>query len=482
MNKTQIKFICAALLLINVVALPIFLFWWPGSSLSKVPIQGYIFIAEQNIIPLNSVVDMEICSQKELFQATNKNRKEKHPLSGVKVRLQGEKKFTITDERGFFELHDRRYNMENDFITIDIFHSGQQIRYPVIPALDLKNKDGKMLHIVNIKENGRVSVSYLNDEKAQAHERKQPVLMIHGFGPDFGAIHFIIKKNKWTQVQKIIEKDMDLDRFDVFIFEYPDDQDIMISSRELSCAVERLKWIYDKKVHLLAYSAGGLVCRHYSVSDWYLENSIEDILMIGTPNHGSDLAILHFDNDLEDGDGTASKEILTESDFLNALNNKTDNPIFKKIYRINSQLQNETGLNPSIRHAVIAGEVTQEIRTKMKQSQDELYGIAGEVAVFFDKLFNRNSNRDELMNRFEESYRQGNKSIDQIINEIPPGDFIVPLESSVIVNVPYVTIPFTHMELILPDDAEDIRYQLIKKFLLNEPLEGTEKQKVLKYL
>ena len=232
------------------------------------------------------------------------------------------------------------------------------------------------------------------------------------------------------------------------------------------------KRIYDKKLHLLAYSAGGLVSRHYSVSEWYIEDSIEDILMIGTPNHGSDLAILHFDNDLEDGDGTASRELLVESDFLNALNNKTDDPVLKKKYRINSQLQNETGLNPMIRHTVIAGEMTQKIRDKMEQSQDELYGIAGEVAVFFDKLFNRNSNRDELMNRFDESYRQGNKSIDKMIDEIPPGDLIVTLESAVIEDVPYVTIPFTHMGLILPETSEDIRYQLIKDFLLNGKLDN----------
>ena len=143
MNKTQIKFLFAAILLITVFAIPV-LFWWQGSPLSKMPIQGYIYIDKNNNAPLNSVVDTAICSQKELFRATNKNRKAKRPLSGVKVRLQGDKDFTLTDERGFFELYDHRYNMENDFITIDIFHSGQVIRYPVIPAPDLKSKNGKI--------------------------------------------------------------------------------------------------------------------------------------------------------------------------------------------------------------------------------------------------------------------------------------------------------------------------------------------------
>ena len=64
---------------------------------------------------------------------------------------------------------------------------------------------------------------------------------------------------------------------------------------------------------------GGLVIRHYTVSDWYIPGSVERFLMVGTPNHGCNKAILHLDWP-GDGDGTAAKQLLSYSDFIKVLN------------------------------------------------------------------------------------------------------------------------------------------------------------------
>ena len=478
MKFTPFKILIATILLTAVVSVTL-IFWLPGSPFRKIPVQGYVFIDKQTITPRNNSVAINIRSQKELFSEVNDTRNTLRPVSGVKVRFQGEKNYAVTDKRGFFELQERKYNIKKKFIDIDIFDSGmkgQTISYPAKPP-SLLDQNHKHTHIVHIKKNGNIAVSYLRGVDENVEKQKQPLLLVHGFGPDFGPIRFIRKVKNWTTIKNMIETDMDLDQFDVFLFSYPDDQDIIKSSGELADTIELIRRIYNQQIRLLGFSAGGLVCRHYTVCDWYLENSIQDLLIIGTPNHGSDLAVLHMENDFTDGDGGASIELIPGSDFLLALNNDTEELRLKKKYKINTQLQDEKGLNPDVPISIIAGEVTESIREELINSHESAVNSMAEIAFFFNDFLNgflgQGIDRHTLMMRFKESYKQGNNSINEMVDEIPPGDLVVNLDSAIIEGVPYITLSFTHLQLILPEDDLDIRYQVIKDYLITGNLRNS---------
>ncbi len=443
------------ILILGVLALGAVVLYRPGSFFKKVPIQGYVFISKKNSSLFKGTVKERAGSKKEFFSASNEDWKKKHPLVGVEVRVLGKELKATTDEKGFFEIRDRKYNLKKDVLVIETRQHGRIIEYPLKSKTGLEHNFDKVLHIVNIKEDGHVEVMYLKEDDYPEKRATLPVLMVHGFGPDFGPFKIPLEKKKWNQPKGMFEKDQDLKGFDFFLFEYFDDQDIVQSSKELSWAIERLGRIYEQKIVLLAFSMGGLVCRHYLVSDWYNEGSIEKLLMVGTPNHGCDLALVHLDMDLEDGDGTASEEIMVDSDFLRALNNKAINSSQKQKYRINGQLQDYRGLNPEIDYAIIAGEVTRKIKEGFRETKKSFMGIIYDIFDFFDKIFSEvlgeGLDKDQLLWFFEDLTREAGKPLEEIINGLPPGDLIVTLESVTIEGVPLVTIPYIHGYLILPE-------------------------------
>jgi pimeloyl-ACP methyl ester carboxylesterase len=135
--------------------------------------------------------------------------------------------------------------------------------------------------------------------------------------------------------------------FDVWFMHYPNDQPIAASSRFF---LDNLHDLYNdsySKISIVAHSMGGLVAREMLTSPelTYLEKirsglvpEVVDLIMVGTPNHGSELARFrlltefrdqwiqategkgHWLKWILDGAGEAKIDLLPDSKFLTDLN------------------------------------------------------------------------------------------------------------------------------------------------------------------
>ena len=478
MNKSQIKFLIALGLIITVIAIPVL--FRSAPFFQKITIEGYVFLSEKNSATLNPVHDFAFFSQKEMFNTCIESRDSKRPLAGVKVEIAGEGDFCFTNENGFFQLQRRQYHIKEDFINITLFNAGQTIKYPANPSPELNINNGRIFHLVNIPANGQVKIAFL--KKIQDSVQKHPVLMVHAFGPDFHPVQSIVNKNKWGRIKEIIKTDNDLMHIDAFERYYPNHQDIVLSSEKLSADMEILQRIYDTKAALLAYSTGGLICRHYLISENYITGSIDKLLMIGTPNHGRHPGILNFNAIFDKKDNSITKEITVGSLFLTALNNNTNKAAIKYQFKISSDLQDFRGLNTDVQYGIIAGEYTRAMKATMQKTHDEFVDIAEDLVIWMDEMLKEKFDRDKAMQMLKTPNSERDKFIDELMQGIPEGDLIVDLESALIQHVPFKVIPFDHASLIIPEEAEDIRYQLIKSFLLNGSLEIPGGQVELQYL
>lgn len=137
--------------------------------------------------------------------------------------------------------------------------------------------------------------------------------------------------------------------YTVLQFEYPNDQPIDDSSQLFADAMRQLKALGVRRVQVIAHSMGGLVSRHLLTdSRWYAGNArgheqypdVARLIMVGTPQRGSQWARLHlaaevrdqvvrlFSEDVHvldglfDGAGEAKLDLLPGSDFLHALNSQ----------------------------------------------------------------------------------------------------------------------------------------------------------------
>lgn len=126
---------------------------------------------------------------------------------------------------------------------------------------------------------------------------------------------------------------------------YPNDQTITDSTALLARELATLHNAGVTHITLIAHSMGGLVCRDLLTDPQYLANqnqrpAVDRLIMIGTPNYGSEVAHLRGFSELRDhavqmfsgdgmlfgavldGAGEAMIDLLPHSDFLTALNNR----------------------------------------------------------------------------------------------------------------------------------------------------------------
>ena len=135
--------------------------------------------------------------------------------------------------------------------------------------------------------------------------------------------------------------------FDVWFMRYPNDQPIAASSRFFLDKLHDLKKRSRHKISIVAHSMGGLVSRELLTSPElsYLEKArsglvpkVVELIMVGTPNHGSELARFqlltefrdqwiqategkgHWLKWILDGAGEAKIDLLPGSKFLTDLN------------------------------------------------------------------------------------------------------------------------------------------------------------------
>lgn len=122
-----------------------------------------------------------------------------------------------------------------------------------------------------------VQFSFVN---AQSDERL-PVLLIHGYhsGPEV-----------WTHWVNQLHRD----GFDAEAVYFENDDDCGSSeahASELDEIIEQFKVMTNSdKINIVAHSKGGLDARWYLANDLF-NDDVEKLIMIGTPNHGSPLAI-----------------------------------------------------------------------------------------------------------------------------------------------------------------------------------------------
>ncbi|MCK6470370.1 MAG: GPI inositol-deacylase [Planctomycetes bacterium] len=131
------------------------------------------------------------------------------------------------------------------------------------------------------------------------------------------------------------------------VFRYPNDQPIADSAKLLAKELARLRELQaTRSVTLLTSSMGGLVARAAVENPDLDPGNVRQMILVGTPNHGSALARFEFGLDLyehlasedergkarrlyemiEDGLGEAGKDLRPDSAFLKELNARPRNP------------------------------------------------------------------------------------------------------------------------------------------------------------
>ncbi|MGW8193936.1 MAG: esterase/lipase family protein [Desulforhopalus sp.] len=137
--------------------------------------------------------------------------------------------------------------------------------------------------------------------------------------------------------------------FDVWLMNYPNDQPIADSSRLLLAELRKLSAVGKQGIAMVAHSMGGLVCRDLLTNpeigyDLLVQQEkvakVDWLIMVGTPNHGSQMARLRIFSEARDqldrlfngkanplgfildGAGEARIDLLPGSSFLTELNGR----------------------------------------------------------------------------------------------------------------------------------------------------------------
>lgn len=184
-----------------------------------------------------------------------------------------------------------------------------------------------------------IGLSYVNDNigkpSGAALDRKA-VVLVHGLD-DPGKVWNVL-------APKLVKEGLN-----VWLMNYPNDQPIVESSRLLLSELERLRNDGIQHLSLIAHSMGGLVSREMLTNTTInyatlIANGqaprIQHLIMVGTPNHGSQLArfrvLAEFRDQLArlqkgqaglmdfilDGAGEAKIDLLPGSRFLTELNSR----------------------------------------------------------------------------------------------------------------------------------------------------------------
>ncbi len=107
------------------------------------------------------------------------------------------------------------------------------------------------------------------------------IILIHGLD-DPGKV--------WTSLAPVLQQQ----GFPTWLMEYPDDQPIQDSADLFHSEMQRLKALGVSRVVIVAHSMGGLVSRDLLTRPAFRQDAdmpqVDKLIMVGTPNHGSELA------------------------------------------------------------------------------------------------------------------------------------------------------------------------------------------------
>ena len=188
---------------------------------------------------------------------------------------------------------------------------------------------GKVARTFGLTAYGKTS-----DTRAEVDPATPSVVLIHGLD-DPGKV--------WMNLAPVL----DAQGFAVWIMRYPNDQPIVDSARLFFNELTGLKARGTATIAIVAHSMGGLVTRELLTSPQLVYTAALDadqipqivaLIMVGTPNHGSEVARLrlfgeirdqwvnmmegtgHWLRGIMDGAGEAKIDLLPDSLFLNTLN------------------------------------------------------------------------------------------------------------------------------------------------------------------
>jgi pimeloyl-ACP methyl ester carboxylesterase len=229
---------------------------------------------------------------------------------------------------------------------------------------------------------------------------------------------------------------------DVWQMSYPNDQPIVESADFFYKEIEKLKKSGIDRVNIISHSMGGLVSRELLTSPRIgysdkvrsgLAPEVTGLVMVGTPNHGSELARFRIFSEMRDqwvnivegqgsifrgvldGTGEAKIDLLPESEFLKSLNERPH--------------------PPGTRMLIIAGKVS-------PWEDSEIEGLFNSAIKSMPEL---GTNLMSELKDFSMSMSNG------------LGDGLVTVESSRLEGVEHQLVPGTHLSMIRNITSENSR-------------------------
>ena len=202
--------------------------------------------------------------------------------------------------------------------------------------------------VAEIEETFPEQVQKLKDSYGlyQWNKDSKTPLVLNAARPTVILIHGVDDPGKvWMN----LAPELDLKNVNVLKMRYPNDQDIRLSAEFFLQELKKLSAQDIKIISIVAHSMGGLVSRemltspnlkYKSLSDSGEIPKVDKLIMVGTPNHGSELAkfrvfaelreqFVHLFNNnghilsgIIDGTGQAKEDLLPGSEFLQSLNSR----------------------------------------------------------------------------------------------------------------------------------------------------------------
>jgi pimeloyl-ACP methyl ester carboxylesterase len=204
------------------------------------------------------------------------------------------------------------------------------------------------------------------DEDWRARTGSRPlVIIVHGFGSE--PEDFDVAREQMREAG-----------FGTAVFSYPNDAAIAFSARQFASALQEFERQYpERRLSLVAHSMGGLVSRAVIEDPAIAAGSnIDQLIMIATPNHGSNLARVPVSRDVWenwlDGEPDTVKTVFFES-VLDGLNEARIDlqPESELLARLNSLPR-----SPDVRYSLLLGnngpatrEQLDELRRRIIASQ-----------------------------------------------------------------------------------------------------------------
>ena len=170
-----------------------------------------------------------------------------------------------------------------------------------------------------------------------------------GQAPNRGAVVLVHGLDDPGKVWQDLRPALVQEGYDVWQFEYPNDQPLAESAVMLFQELQTLRAEHIAHISIVAHSMGGLISRELLTSTTlgYLQSAeqqevprVDLFIMVGTPNHGSHMVQLRFFSEVRDhlarllkgqtgwlnfifdGAGEAKIDLLPNSTFLNELNRR----------------------------------------------------------------------------------------------------------------------------------------------------------------